>query len=174
MFLLGRQGSLDSGTGANGQDAESRILSEDQESSEHPLRPMRARMNTLPPAPSSSRLHRHRMTLADWNDLWVLQEGKCYLCQNPLPSNIRKVHVDHDHRCCGPVRSCQLCLRGLACDRCNWIIGLAGEDPEPLKRIALYLETGRYQDVSWKLWPGTPWRQLYVDRLQANAPASES
>lgn len=69
MFLLGRQGSLDSGTGANGQDAESRILSEDQESSEHPLRPMRARMNTLPPAPSSSRLHRHRMTLADWNDL---------------------------------------------------------------------------------------------------------
>lgn len=143
-------------------------------SSEHPLRPRRAHMNTLPPAPSSSRLHRHRMTLADWNDLWVLQEGKCYLCQNPLPSNIRKVHVDHDHRCCGPVRSCELCLRGLACDRCNWIIGLAGEDPELLKRIALYLETGRHQDVSWKLWSGTPWRQLYVDRSQANAPPSES
>jgi hypothetical protein len=125
------------------------------------------RMNTLPPVPSRTRLHRHQMTLADWNDLWVLQEGKCYLCQNPLSSNLRKVHLDHDHRCrsCGSVRSCKFCLRGLACDRCNWIIGLAGEDAELLKRIALYLETS-YQDVSWKLWPGTPWRQLYVDRLQ--------
>ena len=123
-------------------------------------------MNMSPPAPSSTRLRRHRMTLADWNDLWVLQEGKCYLCQSPLPINIRKVHVDHDHRCCGPVRSCKLCLRGLACDRCNWIIGMASEDPELLKRIAIYLETGRYQDVTWHLWPGTPWRQLCADRTQ--------
>lgn len=139
-------------------------------SSENPLRSRRARMNPLPPAPSMSRLRRHRMTLGDWNDLWVLQEGNCYLCRSPLPGNIRKVHVDHDHRCCGSVRSCQLCLRGLACDRCNWIIGLAEEDAELLKRIALYLETS-YQDVSWKLWPGTPWRELCVDRLRANTPA---
>jgi hypothetical protein len=113
------------------------------------------------------------MTLADWNDLWVLQEGKCYLCQNPLPSNLREVHVDHDHRHCGRERSCELCLRGLACDRCNWIIGLAKEDSELLKRIALYLETSLQSGIPWKYWPGTPWRQLCVDRLQANASASE-
>jgi hypothetical protein len=126
-------------------------------------------MNMLPPAPSSSRLQRHRMTLTDWNDLWVMQEGRCYLCQDSLSSNLRKVHVDHDHRHCGPVRSCELCLRGLACNRCNWIIGLAEEDPELLRRIALYLETSLQSGAPWKYWPGTPWRQLYVDRLQANS-----
>ena len=126
-------------------------------------------VSTLPPAPSLTRLRRHRLTLADWNDLWVLQAGKCYLCEDLLPNDIRKVHEDHDHGCCGPVRSCQYCLRGLACCRCDWIIGLVGEDPELLKRIALYLETSMQSGAPWRYWPGTPWRQLYVDRLQAQA-----
>jgi hypothetical protein len=127
----------------------------------------------LPPVPTASRLRRHRMTLADWNDLWILQEGKCYLCQAILSSDLRKVHVDHEHRCwcpCGPERSCQYCLRGLACDRCNWIIGLADEDPELLKRIALYLETSFQSGATWDQWPGTPWRELYMSRLQARSP----
>jgi len=121
-------------------------------------------MNEPPSAPSQARLQRHRMTLADWNDLWALQEGKCYLCQVSFSSDIMAVHIDHDHRCCGPLRSCYLCLRGLACARCNWVIGMVEEDAELLKRIALYLETS-YQDCSWHLWPGTPWRELYVNRL---------
>jgi len=123
------------------------------------------RVSTPPPTPSSSRLRRHRMTLADWNDLWAMQGGKCYLCHNALPSNVRNVHVDHEHLCCGPVRSCKMCLRGLACNRCNWIIGLAEEDIEILKRIAIYLETSQGQGgTPWRYWPGTPWRMLCVDR----------
>jgi hypothetical protein len=121
-------------------------------------------MNESPSAPSPARLRRYQMTLADWNDLWVLQEGKCYLCQVLFSDDIKRVHIDHDHRCCGSLRACYRCLRGLACSRCNLVIGMVGESAELLKRIALYLET-TYQDCSWHLWPGTPWRELYVSRL---------
>lgn len=72
--------------------------------------------------------------------MWQAQGGRCYLCEEPLPAERRKVHVDHAHTCCGPKRSCGFCRRGLACDRCNNLIGRAGDDPELLRRIAGNLE----------------------------------
>lgn len=68
------------------------------------------------------------------------QDGKCYLCENPLP--VRQ-HLDHDHSCCGPKESCEKCRRGLSHPSCNHIIGLANDDPERLYRIAKNLEAAK-------------------------------
>lgn len=81
----------------------------------------------------------------DWDELfarfWHAQEGKCYLCGDPLDrSKYRGIHLDHDHACCGPVRSCEKCRRGLACPHCNTLIGWARDDPDRLRRIADNLE----------------------------------
>ncbi len=64
-------------------------------------------------------------------------------CMNCGRSDRRSV-IDHDHDCCRPMPtrrgvrtgSCSYCRRGLACERCNHVIGHAGDDPERLRRIA--------------------------------------
>lgn len=81
----------------------------------------------------------------DWDELfaelWQAQDGKCYLCGNPLDrEKVRAVHLDHDHSCCKLGYSCAVCRRGLACYNCNACIGHANDDPERLRRIADNLE----------------------------------
>jgi Recombination endonuclease VII len=76
-----------------------------------------------------------------WTTFWDAQDGKCYLCGDPLSTeNYRDIHVDHDHTCCPKGRTCEYCRRGLACTRCNKLIGAAEDDPELLRRIAGNLE----------------------------------
>lgn len=68
------------------------------------------------------------------------QMGCCYLCGEPLPVEPRKVHVDHDHSCCRGSRSCGTCIRGLACEACNTGVGMFGDDPDRMRRVADSLE----------------------------------
>lgn len=70
--------------------------------------------------------------------IWETQGGKCYLCGIYLVPE--RAYIDHDHRCCPPNRSCQFCRRGLTCDYCNTLIGLAHDDPDVLRLIATNLE----------------------------------
>ena len=73
-------------------------------------------------------------------EFYARQEGLCYLCEEPF--DLDKIRgdrywcIDHDHRCCPPGRSCVNCRRGLAHFTCNRIIGLAGNDPDRMRRIA--------------------------------------
>lgn len=72
---------------------------------------------------------------------WTTQDGKCYLCGDPLdPDAYKAIVIDHDHRCCPPAKSCTVCRRGLACTLCNKLIGLAHDDVARLRRIADGLE----------------------------------
>jgi len=77
---------------------------------------------------------RHGMWPEDWAASWEAQGGRCYLCSNALIAE--KAHIDHDHSCCGPDRSCPVCRRGLSCEQCNRAIGLADDDPDRLHRMA--------------------------------------
>lgn len=85
---------------------------------------------------AASRTVKHGKLIHDWiSATWEQQDGKCYLCGDPLPQG-RNLAVDHDHTCCPARHSCPYCRRGLACSPCNQIIGLAGDDPERLRKIA--------------------------------------
>jgi hypothetical protein len=73
--------------------------------------------------------------------LAAAQNRCCYLCGEPLDlDQPRSIHVDHDHSCCRGTRSCGSCIRGLACDDCNRGIGMFGDDPERMRRVADNLE----------------------------------
>jgi hypothetical protein len=79
---------------------------------------------------------RHGLTPGQWAAIWTSQGGRCYLCRDPLPEDRRHVHIDHDHRCCPPGRSCSRCRRGLACGACNHLVGHGKDDPARIRRIA--------------------------------------
>lgn len=70
---------------------------------------------------------------------WEAQGGLCYLCEEPLAEDRSQVTVDHDHSCCPIKRSCAACRRGLACHRCNVMLGRVFDDPDLLEKIAANL-----------------------------------
>lgn len=96
--------------------------------------------------PYQARASRHGV--AEWlplfTALWEAQDGKCYLCGDPFElERDRPVHLDHDHDCCPPQRSCWICRRGLACKWCNRLAGFARDDPDRLRLIANNLERAK-------------------------------
>jgi Recombination endonuclease VII len=76
--------------------------------------------------------HRHRLEATDM--LWREQGGRCYLCKQEIPRE--DAVLEHDHRCCPRLKFCDLCVRGVACQRCNHVVGHAGDDPDRLELIA--------------------------------------
>jgi Recombination endonuclease VII len=96
------------------------------------------------PAKVDPRLPRHKMARGHGNNwhlayatFWDAQAGRCYLCGDPLnPEVPQDIAMDHNHDCCPPRQSCDICRRGLACGRRNKLVGLADENPERLHRIA--------------------------------------
>ncbi len=86
-------------------------------------------------------LARHRMDSAGWGRMWEAQDGRCYLCGDPMVPE--DAVIEHDHSCCGEFTSCPACRRGLAHQRCNRLIGHADEDPERLMHIARALEVAK-------------------------------
>lgn len=93
---------------------------------------------------------KHGMRAADWAALWDAQGGRCYLCAEELVES--QTVVEHDHSCCGDRKSCEACRRGLACRRCNNLIGYADDDPELLQRITDNLKAAQRR-VSARMEP---------------------
>lgn len=67
------------------------------------------------------------------------QSGVCAICKGP--PNFRGLFVDHDHACCPGQQTCGKCTRGLLCNNCNFLIGLAKENRRTLLSAADYLGT---------------------------------
>lgn len=81
---------------------------------------------------------RFKMTVAEWQQLFDEQGGRCAVCgrheEEVRPSDGRRgLVVDHCHRA-GHVRA-------LLCNNCNAGLGYFGDDPERLRRAAVYLES---------------------------------
>jgi recombination endonuclease VII len=75
-------------------------------------------------------LERDRVIAAHWHS----QEGRCYLCSEPLL--LEEAILEHDHRCCPNAKWCSHCVRGAAHPACNAAIGMALDDPDRLETIA--------------------------------------
>ena len=91
--------------------------------------------------------HYHGSEAARWfAQIWDAQEGRCWLCGREmlLESHHPETGViDHNHKIgCHPRKgkSCEDCRRGIACDRCNRLIGMVDDDAELLRVIANRLE----------------------------------
>ncbi len=76
----------------------------------------------------------------DYDKLFELQEGKCYLCGHENTPN-RRLAVDHHHK--------TLKIRGLLCQMCNGVVGWA-ERIDDLSKVQDYIDSdivSRHGDV---------------------------
>ena len=78
--------------------------------------------------------HRHGITIEDYNQLLLKQNGKCAICGSITPNrkNRQNFCVDHDHKT-GKIR-------GLLCEKCNRGIGMLQDDPVILQQAIDYLK----------------------------------
>jgi hypothetical protein len=75
------------------------------------------------PSPGSvfsfrSHLHKHHLTVDQYEAMLAAQEGRCGICRKVL----QQPRVDHDHSCCPGRYSCGRCIRGLVDPGCNVIL----------------------------------------------------
>ena len=80
------------------------------------------------------------ITVADYEEMYRKQEGKCLICQEhqPLDGKRRRMAVDHDHSYPKGVKES---VRGLLCSQCNMAIGLLNDNPSVVTRAAAYLQS---------------------------------
>lgn len=71
------------------------------------------------------------ITLEQYNQMFLEQEGCCYVCKKHQSLFKRSLHVDHDHRT-GKVRA-------LLCQKCNSALGLVDDNVEVLEALISYL-----------------------------------
>lgn len=76
-------------------------------------------------------LRQYKITEIDYAIMLVKQNGLCAICGEP-PKKDKMLSVDHCHLT-GKVR-------GLLCNRCNFILGLAHDQPSILQASLLYLK----------------------------------
>ena len=88
--------------------------------------------------------HRRVIRAADYDALLAKQDNKCAICGIDANEYNKKFSVDHDHD--RPDEE----ARGLLCQQCNTIIGMADEDQEILKAAIGYLRHHETQIISWE------------------------
>ena len=83
------------------------------------------------------RNNRHKIT-QDWFEAKLLeQDNKCAVCLKEFTDT---PHIDHNHDCCPPLKSCDKCRRDLLCEDCNLGLGRFKDDIEVLERAIQYVK----------------------------------
>ncbi len=85
---------------------------------------------------ASSRKFYYGITLEEFNTKMDSQNSQCVICGRLL----LRPSLDHNHACCPGKKSCGKCIRGILCQGCNTIIGLAGDSIEVLNNAIQYLK----------------------------------
>ena len=76
-------------------------------------------------------LMKYGITPEEYNELFEKQDGRCAICNTHQSELKRTLAVDHDHITDK--------VRGLLCDRCNVMLGMAGDDIRRLLDAVEYL-----------------------------------
>ncbi len=73
--------------------------------------------------------YKYDITPEQHEQMYLAQDGRCAICPEAVPYG--EICVDHDH-ITGRVR-------GLLCRKCNFMLGMANDDPKVLESAAKYM-----------------------------------
>jgi hypothetical protein len=85
---------------------------------------------------------RYGITLDQFKEIELKQNGLCAICDQPLPVNPKFHQVDHNHRTNH--------LRGILCFSCNRLIGACGENYLILAKAIDYLMDDSEMIPNWE------------------------
>lgn len=77
----------------------------------------------------------YKITLEDYNKLFIEQEGKCKICKKSQKTSSKRLAVDHCHQ--------SNKIRGLLCSNCNRGLGMFQDNLEILETAKAYLEASK-------------------------------
>jgi len=83
-------------------------------------------------------LKKYGLTLEGYNEILETQDGVCAICEQPETvvdkrnGHTKRLSIDHSH--------VTNKVRGLLCSNCNFVLGLAKDSINVLKKAASYLE----------------------------------
>lgn len=87
-----------------------------------------------------------KMTPQEWQNMYDEQDGLCYICgeeESLVVKNggteIRRLAVDHDRKCCPGDITCGQCIRYLLCYICNTFIGRLERDMDRTEKSLRYI-----------------------------------
>jgi hypothetical protein len=80
----------------------------------------------------------YRLTLEQYEAMFLDQGGRCAICEQPesvrnRDGSLRRLHVDHDHQS-GTVRA-------LLCSACNHVVGYIERSPDRIGAVSQYLRS---------------------------------
>jgi hypothetical protein len=84
----------------------------------------------------TARVKRYGITLDQYEEMMVQQEGRCAVCHGEFG---KRIHIDHCHN--------TNVVRGLLCNGCNVGIGHLGDNPERMEAAAQYVRAHRLKLV---------------------------
>lgn len=67
-----------------------------------------------------------------------MKKNGCYVC-----GSFNRLTVDHDHSCCPTNSSCEKCIRGILCHKCNTAAGLLDDDINRMLALASYIMSNK-------------------------------
>jgi hypothetical protein len=67
-------------------------------------------------------------------EIFEMKKGGCEVC-----GSHERLTLDHDHSCCPTGKSCNNCIRGILCHKCNTAAGLLDDDTERMVSLAAYI-----------------------------------
>ena len=82
---------------------------------------------------SASLLRRYGITLDQYNEMFIAQSGSCLICETHQSDLKKSLGVDHCHTT-GKIR-------GLLCDKCNVLLGLANDSIDILNKAIIHLKS---------------------------------
>lgn len=95
----------------------------------------------------SSVPRKYRITVDQYSRTLETQGAACAICRKQDAAG-RRLHVDHDHKCCPGQRSCGRCVRALLCGKCNVGLGAFDDDVSVLLGAIEYLKRWNTEALS--------------------------
>lgn len=80
-----------------------------------------------------ARKKRYGIGTIDYNEMYILQNGRCAICGVHQSDLTKILHVDHNHQT-GKIRK-------LLCSGCNMVLGAVKEDVNVLERMIDYIQS---------------------------------
>jgi hypothetical protein len=82
----------------------------------------------------------YNISVEKYEEILKNQNNCCPICKNSLNQEKKYPSIDHDHSCCEGKKSCGKCVRGVICNRCNTMLGMAKDDTIVLENAIKYLK----------------------------------